>query len=79
MTIYLNDLGLACALGSDKKTVLKHFLAGDSSFMKKDDSFGIETVIGQVTASLPSLSDYGPYQNSRNNQLALLALSLIHI
>lgn len=77
MTTYLNELGLACALGSDKETVLKNFLAGDTSFMKKDNSFGIETVIGQVEDNLPDLSTYGPYQNSRNNQLALLAFQQI--
>ncbi len=77
MTIYLNELGLACALGSDKQTILKNFLAGDASFMKKDDSFGIETVIGQVNNDLPDLTDYGSYQNSRNNQLALVAFKQI--
>ncbi|RHW75799.1 beta-ketoacyl-ACP synthase [Colwellia sp. RSH04] len=77
MTIYLNELGLACALGSDKQTVLNNFLAGDASFMKRDNTFGIETVIGQVDDNLPDLSTYGPYQKSRNNQLALLAFQQI--
>jgi len=77
MTIYLNELGLACALGSDKKTVLANFLAGEQSFMKADNSFGIETVIGKVHAKLPDLTQYGDYQNSRNNQLALLAFEQI--
>ena len=77
MTIYLNELGLACALGSDKKTVLTNFLAGEQRFMQADNSFGIDTVIGKVHAKLPSLEEYGDYQNSRNNQLALLAFEQI--
>lgn len=77
MTIYLNDLGLVSALGSDKKTVLTNFLAGEQGFMQKDNSFGIETVIGKVNANLPDVTQYGDYQNSRNNQLALLAFEQI--
>ena len=77
MSIYLNELGLVCALGKDKKTVLTHFLAGEQGFMKADSSFGINTVIGKVTAKLPDLSTFGDYQNSRNNQLALLAFEQI--
>lgn len=77
MTIYLNELGLTCALGSDKETVLSHFLAGDQSFMQADDSFGVETIIGKVNAQLPDLSYYGTHENSRNNQLAFLAFEQI--
>jgi len=77
MTIYLNDLGLVCALGSDKKTVLTNFLAGEQRYMQVDNSFGIETVIGKVHAKLPGLKQYKGYQNSRNNQLALLAFEQI--
>lgn len=77
MTIYLNDLGLTCSLGSDKKTVLTNFLSGEQHFMQPDDSFGIETVIGTVQQQLPDLSAYDDYQNTRNNQLALLAFTQI--
>ncbi|MCW8832654.1 MAG: beta-ketoacyl-ACP synthase [Colwellia sp.] len=77
MTIYLNELGLACALGSNKETVLANFLAGEQSFMQADNSFGIETVIGKVHEQLPDLTKYGAYQQSRNNQLAFLAFEQI--
>ena len=77
MSIYLNELGLVCALGTDKKTVLTNFLAGEQGFMKADSSFGINTVIGKVDAKLPDLTVFGDYQNSRNNQLAFLAFEQI--
>jgi len=77
MTIYLNDLGVACALGVDKKTVLTNFLAGEQRFMQEDDSFGITTVIGKVRAKLPDMATYGDFKNSRNNQLALIAFEQI--
>ncbi|NRA73082.1 MAG: beta-ketoacyl-ACP synthase [Gammaproteobacteria bacterium] len=77
MSIYLNELGLVCALGTDKKTVLTNFLAGEQGFMKADSSFGINTVIGKVAAKFPDLTAFGDYQNSRNNQLALLAFEQI--
>jgi len=77
MTIYLNELGVACALGADKETVLTNFLAGEQRFMQVDNSYGIETVIGKVNAKLPDMAQYGDYQNSRNNQLALLAFEQI--
>lgn len=77
MTIYLNELGLVCALGVDKKTVLANFIAGEQGFMQKDNSFGIETVIGKVQAKLADITQHGDYQNSRNNQLAALAFEQI--
>ncbi|PCH94982.1 MAG: beta-ketoacyl-[acyl-carrier-protein] synthase II [Gammaproteobacteria bacterium] len=77
MAIYLNELGLACALGLDKQTVLANFLAGEHCFMQTDDSFGIDTVVGKVHDPLPDLAQYGDFQNSRNNQLALLAFEQI--
>jgi 3-oxoacyl-[acyl-carrier-protein] synthase-1 len=77
MTIYLNELGLTCALGSDKKTVLSHFLSGEQSFMQADGSFGVETIVGKVNTALPDLSHYGTYQNCKNNQLAFLAFEQI--
>jgi len=77
MTIYLNELGLTCALGSDKETILGHFIAGEQSLMQADDSFGVDTIVGKVNKELPDLSPYGTYQNSRNNQLALLAFEQI--
>lgn len=77
MTIYLNDLGLTCALGASKQTVLTNFIAGDQRFMQVNESFGVNTVIGEVSQPLPDLSNYGEYNNSRNNQLALLAFQQI--
>ncbi len=81
MAIYLNDLGIVCALGVTKASVMKNFIDGKSSFMQTDDSFGVKTVIGKVNEGaiehLPDMSQYGEYQDSRNNQLALLAFKQI--
>ncbi len=77
MTIYLNELGLVCALGVNKKTVLANFLTGEQGFMQKDSSLGIETVVGKVQVKLADITQHGDYQNSRNNQLAALAFKQI--
>lgn len=87
MKIYLNDLGLACALGADKKSVLTNFLSGEQSFMQADASFGVETIIGKVDSeklssgisdtTLSEINKYGEHQNTHNNQLALLAFEQI--
>ena len=41
MTLYLNDLGLLCALGNSKAEVLKRLLAGDRSGLVASDESGL--------------------------------------
>ncbi|HEY8036629.1 MAG TPA: beta-ketoacyl-ACP synthase [Methylobacter sp.] len=77
MTLYLNDLGLLCAVGNSKAEVLKRLLAGDRSGLASSDEFGIRCMVGAVTAELPEIADHYRIYNCRNNRLLLAALSQI--
>jgi 3-oxoacyl-[acyl-carrier-protein] synthase-1 len=74
MTLYLNDLGLLCAVGNSKAEVLKRLLAGDRSGLVSSDEFGTRCMVGAVAAELPEIA--GIYK-CRNNRLLLAALSQI--
>jgi 3-oxoacyl-[acyl-carrier-protein] synthase-1 len=74
MTLYLNDVGLLCALGNSKAEILPRLLQGDRSGLIATSEFGFPAIVGQVTADLPEIA--GIY-NCRNNQLLLAALSQI--
>jgi 3-oxoacyl-[acyl-carrier-protein] synthase-1 len=77
MTLYLNDLGLLCAVGNSKAEVLKRLLAGDRSGLASSDEFGIRCMVGAVTAELPEIAERYRIYNCRNNRLLLAALSQI--
>jgi len=79
MKLYLNDLGLLCAVGSSKAEVLKRLLAGDRSGLIATDEFssGHSVILGQVTSQLPEIDPKYSYYHCRNNQLLLAALSQI--
>lgn len=76
MTLYLNDLGLLCAVGNSKAEVLKGLLAGDRSGLVSGQ-FGTRCVIGAVAAELPEIPEPHRIYNCRNNRLLLAALSQI--
>jgi 3-oxoacyl-[acyl-carrier-protein] synthase-1 len=78
MKLYLNDVGLLCALGNNKAEILPRLLAGDRSGLVSSTEFSKESVIvGQINTLLPNIAkQYGFYQ-CRNNQLLLAALSQI--
>lgn len=75
MKLYLNDLGLLCALGNDKKTVLSRLLAGDRSGLVYCDEFTPQRPLyfGRVKASLESLPEAFSAYDCRNNRLLLTA------
>jgi len=77
MTLYLNDLGLLCALGNSKAEVLQRLLAGDRLGLSVSDEFGTRCVVGAVTADLPEIEQRYSIYNCRNNRLLLAALSRI--
>lgn len=77
MTSYLNELGIVCALGDNKKTVLTNFLAGSNQCMTSNNEFGVDTFIGKINVTLPELSSNDYRFNTRNNQIALLAFRQI--
>ncbi len=77
MTLYLNDLGLLCAVGNSKAEVLKRLLAGDRSGLVSSDEFGTRCIVGAVAAELPEIAARYRIYNCRNNRLLLAALSQI--
>ncbi|MDO9269601.1 MAG: beta-ketoacyl-ACP synthase [Methylobacter sp.] len=77
MTLYLNDLGLLCAVGNSKTEVLQRLLAGDRSGLVASDKFGTGCVVGAVSSDLPEIAERYSLYNCRNNRLLLAALSQI--
>ncbi len=75
MNLYLNDLGLLCALGNSKAEVLKRLLAGDRSGLELSYEFGM--IVGAVVGDLPEVPEQYSIYNCRNNRLLLAAVSQI--
>ncbi|MGH6649220.1 beta-ketoacyl-ACP synthase [Aquabacterium sp.] len=78
MTVYLQQLGLVCALGHGVGPVRHALLdAVQAGGLTATDHFSPGRVLqlGQVHADLPSLAHAAPAFQVRNNALALLALS----
>jgi len=75
MPVYLNALGLNCALGQGKQAVATALFAGDSSGMQAQTGWVAERAltVGAVSGSLPDLPDLPNHPPSRNNQLLLAA------
>ncbi|PKI13869.1 beta-ketoacyl-[acyl-carrier-protein] synthase family protein [Colwellia sp. 12G3] len=78
-TLYINDFALVNALGSDKETIKSKLLAGSQSGLSCVENLLLEgpITVADVTESLPDLSDKPKHLQSRNNQLAALALNQI--
>lgn len=79
MTLYLNDLGILCALGNSKAEILPALLAGDRSGLQATDEFsqGRELTVGRVTGPLPEIPECHRVYDCRNNRLLLAALRQI--
>ena len=77
--IYLNHLAMLCALGNSTEEVRANLYPGLAPGMRVNERYspGWPLPVGQVLAELPSLDAYAPALHSRNNQLALAALSQI--
>jgi 3-oxoacyl-[acyl-carrier-protein] synthase-1 len=75
MKLYLNDVGLLCAVGNSRSEILTRLLSGDRSGLVATSEFGFPAVVGQVTGDLPEIDS--PFYECRNNQLLLAALSQI--
>lgn len=76
-TIYLQDLGLVCALGHGAHRVRQAlFDASGPGGLTRTDRYSPGRVlsVGEVHAKLPSLAHAAPEFHTRNNALSLLAL-----
>jgi len=76
---FLSAMGIICALGSNKKTVLKNLLFGSQAGMVNSSELllNADVTVGQVSADLPAIPAEFSLYNCRNNQLLLGALEQI--
>ncbi|MGD0961754.1 MAG: beta-ketoacyl-[acyl-carrier-protein] synthase family protein [Methylomonas sp.] len=79
MTLYLNDLGILCALGSGKQAVRSGLLSGDRKGLSQTDEFspGRQLWLGRVNSALADIPAELRVYACRNNQLLLTALRQI--
>jgi len=80
MTIYLNALGMICALGDTHVDITQRLFAGHSG-LRAETAFMQRTLtLGAITladADLPDISHLPLREQSRNNRVALAALAQI--
>ncbi len=79
MTLYLNALGIANALGRGKREVAANLFAGSrAGLVRHDDLIPDRAVrVGTVSGSLPAVPDRLSRFDCRNNRLALAVLEEI--
>ncbi len=79
MAFYLNELGIICALGSDKTSVCAAMVEGSQTGMVASDRFspGKEVFLGTVSGELPHLPSHLNEFDCRNNRLLLAVLAQI--
>lgn len=76
--VYLNHLGLICALGSDHKTISNKLFSGHSDNLLRTTKYSTEPVyVGEVSTSLPALESFPAIERTRNNQLLKAAFDQI--
>lgn len=77
--VYLQDLGIICALGANKEEVSHGVFNAVSNSLTFSDEFspGRELPIGKVKFELPDLSQLPDHEQTRCNQLMLAALNQI--
>jgi len=79
MTVYLNEMGVVCALGQGRAAVAAALFAAQPGGLSDNDQIlpGRTLALGQVQAGLPTLSELPVAMRGRNNALLDLALEEI--
>lgn len=77
--IFLNNLGLVCALGQEKTEITRRLFAGETGSLSTSDRFtpGQPLSLGEVLSDLPGVDHLPAHQRSRSSQLLLAALAQI--
>ena len=77
--VYLNELGVICALGADRAQIAQALFQPQLAGSALSDTVipGRSLVVGAVQAALPSLQDLPVALHGRNNALLLAALQQI--
>jgi 3-oxoacyl-[acyl-carrier-protein] synthase-1 len=72
--IYLNDLGIVCALGRGATEVASRLFLGDASVMERSERYspGRSLILGECRSPLPEVPLRAPAYQSRNNRLMAL-------
>jgi 3-oxoacyl-[acyl-carrier-protein] synthase-1 len=78
--LYISNFSLVNALGRDNVTIKKNLLLGNNEGLVRVDNllFNDKITVGAVQGELPPVNNYPRHLQSRNNQLALLALNNMH-
>lgn len=76
---YLNEVGIVCALGDDKRGVYDAMMAGDQSGMVRTDCFSPDApcVVGRARAAVRNVPDERAHFDCRNNRMLLTAVGQI--
>lgn len=79
MPVYLNDMGLVCALGKGRDQVAAALHAPQPGGLRESTTVlpGRSLMLGAVDAELPELSDFPVALRGRNNALLMVALEQI--
>ena len=80
MPVFLNELGIVCALGSGRDAVAQALFADDAPHgvaASARHTPGRPLALGQVEAALPALDEFAPPLRSRNNALLAAAYAQI--
>jgi len=78
-SVYLNQLGIVCALGDQHEAIRQKLASGNSHCLTRTDDFspGQTLPLGVANTPLPDLCDYPPQEQTRTNQLLLAAMMQI--
>jgi len=78
-TLYISNFGLINALGQTKQSIMQQLVAGCQSGLSQRSDLLIdgEIVVADINNNLPSLSHKDAHLNTRNNQIALVAIEQI--
>lgn len=73
---YLNDLGIICALGDSRESVLRNFIDGSREGLRNNEKYSPARayVVGEIESSLPELPTALRELDCRNNRLAYAVL-----
>lgn len=76
--VYLNHLGLICALGSNHQSITDKLFNGHENNLIQTTEYSENPVyVGKVSEPLPKLEDFPELERTRNNQLLFAAYNQI--
>ncbi len=76
LPVYLNHLGIVCALGDQHQTIFERLTTGHTDCLTETDVFspGQPLPLGAVNTPLPALDEFPEDEQTRTNQLLMAAM-----